>query len=86
MIIQPRPDGLITVEQAAALARVNPPAIRHWINRGYLSRDGSTRRYLPVVRREGRQILLDPIDVAKAEHATRDRARRVTGFQLAAVA
>lgn len=73
--VAPRPDGLITVGQAAELCGVGPPAVRHWINRGYLARDGQRAR-LPVARREGRTVLLDPVEVAKAEHATRQRARR----------
>jgi len=83
MEIVPRPDGLITVAQAAALCGVKPPAVRHWINRGYDSRDGSEHLYLRVARRDGREILLDPVDVAKAKYATDVRARRVTGFHPA---
>ena len=69
-------DGLIDVEQAAALCGVKPVTIRAWINRGYGPKD--TRRKLPVAKREGRYIFLDPIEVAKADHATRKAARRDT--------
>ncbi len=84
--VVPRPDGLITVEQAALLCDVTPAAVRHWVNRGYDSRDGHARHYLPVAKRLGRAILLDPREVAKAEWATRKRARRGPAPVLAAAA
>lgn len=84
MEIAPRPDGLITVSQAAQLCGVKPVSVRNWTTRGYLTRTGETRK-LPVARREGRTLLLDPVEVAKAEHATRERARRAA-FPLPAAA
>ena len=69
-------DGLIDVEQAAALCGVKPVTIRAWISRGYGPK--TARRKLLVAKREGRLILLDPIEVAKADHATRKAARRAT--------
>lgn len=69
-----RDDGLITREVAAALCGVTPDAVSQWISRGYGPRDERVR--LPVAKREGRTVLLDPIEVAKADHATRFRARR----------
>lgn len=83
MEIVPRPDGLVTTEQAAILCAVRPVTIRQWASRGYLTAAGE-RRKLPVARREGRALLLDPVEVAKAEHATRERARRYRGFPVAA--
>jgi hypothetical protein len=80
MEIVPRPDGLITRDQSAQLAGVTPHAITMWSTRGYLTRDGE-RCKLPVTKREGRTVLYDPVEVAKAEYATRQRARR---FPLAA--
>lgn len=68
-------DGLIDVEQAAELCGVKPVTVRAWTQRGYGPKDA--RRKLPVAKREGRLILLDPVEVAKADHATKDLARRV---------
>jgi len=67
-------DGLIDVEQAAELCGVRPVTIRAWTQRGYGPKDA--RRKLPVAKREGRTVLLDPIEVAKADHATKGPARR----------
>lgn len=67
-------DGLITVEQAAELCGVKPVTVRNWANRGYGPKE--TRRRLPVAKRENGLILLDPVEVAKADHATRGPARR----------
>lgn len=63
----PGPDGLLTREQAAALCGVDADTISQWIRRGHLK----------VARRRGRSPLLDPVEVAKAEHATARRARRI---------
>lgn len=73
MEICPRPDGLVTREQAARLAGVTPEAITNW-TRGYGPK--ANRRRLPVARRENGRPLFDPVEVAKAEHATAKRARR----------
>jgi hypothetical protein len=59
---------------AAQLCGVNPDTISQWISRGYGPK--GARRKLPVAKREGRSILLDPIEVARADHATKERARR----------
>lgn len=77
-----RGDGCLYVDQAAALCHVKPVTVRNWINRGYtVTRvvDGEKfkeRHFLPVAKREDGLILLDPVEVAKAEHATREAARR----------
>lgn len=73
--ITPRPDGLITRAQAAELCGVTPQAITNWTSIGYGPRDSRTR--LKVTKRERGQPLFSPVDVAKAEYATRKRARRV---------
>jgi hypothetical protein len=83
--IVPRPDGLITTDQAAILCGVKPGTIRQWASRGYLTAAGE-RRILPVTRRDGRALLLDPVEVAKAERATRERARRFSAFPAPAAA
>jgi len=75
--IIPRPDGLITREQAAALCDVSPDAITAWVRRGHLK----------VARREGRSPLFDPVAVAVAEHKTAKRARRsLPVYELTAAA
>ena len=71
-----RGDGLITREMAAQLCGVNPDTVSQWISRGYLLRDSKIRVRLPVAKREGRKVLLDPVEVAKAEYHTAKRARR----------
>lgn len=71
--ITPRPDGLITRDQAAQLCGVTPEAITNW-TRGYGPKHD--RRVLPVAGHVGRVPLFDPVEVAKAEHATALRARR----------
>jgi hypothetical protein len=73
--IVPRPDGLITRDQAAELCGVTPEAITNWSRAGYGPKHD--RRRLPVARREHGRPLYDPVEVAKAEHATAVRARRV---------
>ncbi len=72
-----RADGYVNVAQAAQLCGVEQVTVRHWINRGYWSDVLGCRVHLPVAKREGRTIWLDPVEVAKAEHATAKRARRV---------
>jgi hypothetical protein len=76
-----RGDGYITVEQASALCGVKAVTVRNWIYRGYGPK--GSRRKLPVAARENGLILLDPVEVAKADHATKGPARRVT-FPVAA--
>ena len=75
--IMPRADGLITRGQAAALCGVTPEAITNWVRLGYGPKHD--RRKLPVKRRDSTgHPLFDPVEVAKAEHATAPRARRVS--------
>ena len=81
-----RGDGLIDRDQASRLCGVTPDAVTLWSTRGYLSRDGSTRYWLPVKKREGRKPLYEVVEVAKADYHTRKRAGREIpqGFQPAA--
>ena len=84
-----RADGLITREQAAELCGVSPDAVTIWATRGYMvTLPGGTRerRFLPVAKREGRTPLYDPVEVAKAERATRKRGRRSAPRPLLAAA
>ncbi len=60
-------DDLITTNQAATLCGVTTAAIRQWAHRNQLAPAGIDER--------GRK-LYRLIDVARAEHATRTRARR----------
>lgn len=60
-------DSLVTTNDAATLCGVSAQAIRMWANRGLLTATGLDER--------GRK-LYKLIDVAKAERATRAKARR----------
>jgi hypothetical protein len=73
-----RYDGLIDRDQAAELCGVTPDAVTIWSTRGYMATiDGERiRQYLPVAKREGRKPLYSPVEVQKAEYATRKRGRR----------
>lgn len=73
------PEGVhspVTASEAASLCGVSAVTIRAWANRGYRGADGVVVK-LPVIGRDrqGRN-LYRLLDVAKAEHATRARARR----------
>ena len=86
-----RADGLISVQQAAALCGVEPVTVRNWVLRGYwlrahtrtCGRDCGHRACLQVAKREAGQIWLDPVEVAKAEHATARKAGRLVGSAAA---
>ncbi len=43
-----RGDGLVDRDQAAELAGVGPNAVTLWATRGYKTRDGKQRMFLPV--------------------------------------
>jgi predicted site-specific integrase-resolvase len=66
-------NDLLTTKQAAHLADVVPQTIRMWVNRGHLK----VAVYNGVeVRDKQDRPRYWRLDVAKAEHATRKRARR----------
>jgi hypothetical protein len=71
-------DGLIDRDQAAGLSGVTPDAVTMWATRGYMVTVGGEkiRQFLPVAKREGRKPLYSPVEVQKAEYATRKRGRR----------
>ena len=73
-----RGDGLVDRDQAAELSGVTPDAVTVWATRGYVVTIAGKkeRRWLPVAKREGRKPLYNPIEVQKAELATRKRGRR----------
>jgi DNA-binding transcriptional MerR regulator len=60
-------DAQLTASQAAKYAGVTVQAIVNWRNRGHLH---------PVAHSSDGRPLYRLLDVAKAEHATRRRARR----------
>jgi len=62
----PDPHALLTATQAATMAGVTVQAIVNWRNRGHLQPAG-TCHGRPVYRL---------IDIARAEHKTRTKARR----------
>lgn len=72
-----RADGLVYRDQAAALCGVCPDQITMWSSRGYRNPVTGEWEYLPVAGRDGRRPLYDPVDLARAEHATAKRARRL---------
>jgi hypothetical protein len=71
-----RDDGLITVDQAAQLARVRPATIKVWVHRGHLAVAGIGDRTAPSGR-VYRVSLYRPLDVLRAEQKTRKAARRI---------
>lgn len=83
-----RGDGLISRDAAAELCGVSPDAVTIWATRGYTEIiDGvKVRRYLTVAKREGRTPLYDPVEVARAERATRKWGRRAAPRPLLAAA
>ena len=83
VIVTPAEGGVVTVEQAAMLCGVKPVTVRNWISRGWVGADDE-RHYLPVAWRWRGRIMLDPREVAKAENATKRRARRGEYAVLAA--
>ena len=68
-------DELLTVAEAARLCRVKPTTIYGWKHRGLLpvarGIDGKE------VRDERKRPLYWRLDVARAEHRTREAARRI---------
>lgn len=57
----------INVAEAAEHCGVQQVTIRQWVARGHLA---------PIGRGKGRRMLFDLLDVARAEQATREHARR----------
>ena len=83
-VIHPGPGGEITVKQAAALCGVEPVTVRNWINRGWHDEGGNVVKLKIKWRYKG-QIMLDPVEVAKADYATARKARRIPAGELAAL-
>lgn len=79
-------DALWTVAEAAEHAGVREPTVRSWAHRGHLpvatDADGAEiRDHQRGCRARGGKCTcpprFNPLDVARAEFATRERARRV---------
>jgi hypothetical protein len=69
-------DSLISTTEAANLAGVSVAAISNWRERGYLTVTGERVHLTPACHDGRNRPLYKWIDVAKAERATRERARR----------
>jgi predicted DNA-binding transcriptional regulator AlpA len=83
--ITPTPDGLITVAQAARLTGRSEKTVWSWTSKGYKA-PGGARVRVSVKRRDGWAILLDPVEVAKADLATDPKRRFRPAFPLPAAA
>jgi hypothetical protein len=70
-----RADGRISIKDAAALCGVKEVTVRNWIYRGYGRK--TERRKLTAIR-DDNQLWVDPVELARAELATREWARRDT--------
>ncbi len=60
-------EAKLTASEAATIAGVSVATIRAWVHRGHLTAVGYNEHNHPMYRL---------LDVAKAERATRERARR----------
>lgn len=80
-MVPPHLHPLINAEQAADLCQVRVTTIRQWVHRGHLSpavgADGEA-----LTDEQGRKLYRQ-LDVARAEHKTRHRARRVLTYRTA---
>ena len=75
--IEPRAgDGRISRADAARLARVDPDTVSSWI----------ARAELKDVRREGRRVWLNPVEVIETEYRLHGRERARMAKVLGAVA
>ncbi len=80
--IVPNESGKITVRQAALLCGVSEITVRNWYNRGWHDEAGNVVK-MPIAYRYKGLVYLDPVEVAKAERATAERARRLTASAAA---
>lgn len=69
MQIVPTADGLITIKQAALLTGRSEKTVWSWTSKGYKAPDG-TRIRVRKKRRHGREILVDVVEIARADLAT----------------
>jgi hypothetical protein len=75
-VIVPDESGRITVKQAALMCGVTEMTVRNWYNRGWHDENKNIVK-MPVAHRYKGIVYLDPVEVAKAERATAERARRI---------
>jgi len=68
-------DALWTVAEAAEHAGVSEATVRSWAHRGHLP--VATTEHGDEIRDPSGRPRYRPLDVARAEFATRERARRV---------
>ena len=71
-------DALITAQEATRLCGVQSQTIRKWATRGYTDRNGHRQTLTVAGLDPCGHKLFKLIDVARAEHDTRLRARRAT--------
>lgn len=69
-------ESLISTKDAAYMAGVTLAAISNWRERGYVNALGERVHLVPADYDSRGRPLYRWLDVAKAERATRDRARR----------
>lgn len=67
-------DALWTVAEAARHANVSEATVRSWVHRGHLPLARNTEDQ--EIRDAQGRPRFNPLDVARAEFATRERARR----------
>lgn len=70
-------ESLLSTTDASRLAGVSVAAISNWRERGYLDATGKRVHLEPAATDRRGRPMYRWIDIAKAEHATRGRARRV---------
>jgi hypothetical protein len=70
-------ESLLSTTDAASIAGVSVAAVSNWRERGYLGPEGQRVYLEPAGYDHRNRPLYRWIDIAKAEHATRGRARRI---------
>jgi hypothetical protein len=70
-------ESLLSTTDAASIAGVSVAAVSNWRERGYLNCNGERVYLEPAGYDRRNRPMYRWIDIAKAEHATRGRARRV---------
>jgi hypothetical protein len=66
--------ALVPIAEAARIAHVGPRAVHNWCTRGYVNHAGE-RIVIPVYLVNGKRQVI-PLDVLRAEAATRRKAGR----------
>jgi predicted transcriptional regulator len=84
LVIAPNEAGMITVKQAAAMCGVTEMTVRNWYNRGWHDESKNIVK-MPIAYRHKGIVYLDPLEVAAAELATAEKARRISPNRIAAL-